>query len=77
MRKTSIAVVFLGLMALGRAHESWIDRDEADKDLPPWIQYYNKLKGSPKLLPWQQDEPDADAITAIDSHAAGGSMFRG
>ena len=51
----------LGAMAQAAAKDWPAMRDEADKGLPPWIQYYNRLKGEPRLGPFDQhlSEPES------------------
>jgi hypothetical protein len=48
-------------------------RDEADKGLPPWIQYYNRLKGEPKLGPFDQhlSEPESLNVKMIGKWGRG------
>jgi hypothetical protein len=43
-------------------------RDEADRGLPPWIQYYNRLKGEPRLGPFdRQPGPFRQNLTEPES----------
>jgi hypothetical protein len=58
-----LRVLFIALLALSAVWaKDWPQmRDEADKGLPPWIQYYDRLKGEPKLGPFDQhlDAPES------------------
>jgi hypothetical protein len=60
MRLRGLLIAFLALSSAWA--KDWPQmRDEADKGLPPWIQYYNRLKGEPRLGPFDQhlDEPES------------------
>ena len=48
-------------------------RDEADKGLPPWIQYYDRLKGEPKLGPLDQhlSEPESLNVRLVGKWGRG------
>jgi hypothetical protein len=54
-------MLFWGLVGVALARDWPQMRDEADKGLPPWIQYYDRLKGEPKLGPLCQhlSEPES------------------
>ena len=42
-------MLFWDLVGVALARDWPHVRDEADKGLPPWIQYSNRLKGEPRL----------------------------
>jgi hypothetical protein len=73
--KRLTAVVLLVVSAIGglRARDWPQMRDEADKGLPPWIQYYNRLKGEPKLGPFDQhlSEPESLNVRLVGKWGRG------
>ena len=61
MKRIGLLILFWGLVGVGLAKDWPAMRDEADRGLPPWIQYYNRLKGEPRLGPFDQhlSEPES------------------
>jgi hypothetical protein len=70
-RSTKSGAVPAIFRAEGRPQFSQAGTDEADRNLPPWIQYYNRLKGQPRLSPWQQDEPESLNVRMVGKWGRG------
>jgi len=71
MKMRLLAITICALSAVGWARDWRAMREEADRNLPPWIQYYNRLKGQPKLSPWQQDEPESLNVRLVGKWGRG------
>ena len=72
MRLQGLLIAFLALSSAWA--KDWPRmRDEADKGLPPWIQYYNRLKGEPKLGPFDQhlSEPESLNVRLVGKWGRG------
>jgi hypothetical protein len=72
MKLRGLIIAFLALSAVWA--KDWpAMRDEADKGLPPWIQYYNRLKGEPKLGPFDQhlSEPESLNVRLVGKWGRG------
>jgi hypothetical protein len=68
-----VILLMLGAMAQAGARDWPAMREEADKGLPPWIQYYNRLKGEPKLGPFDQhlSEPESLNVRLVGKWGRG------
>ncbi len=73
MKRIGLLMLFLGLVGVGQAKDWPQMRDEADKGLPPWIQYYDRLKGEPKLGPFDQhlSEPESLNVRLVGKWGRG------
>jgi len=72
MKLQGLLIAFLVLSAAWA--KDWpAMREEADKGLPPWIQYYNRLKGEPKLGPFDQhlSEPESLNVRLVGKWGRG------
>jgi len=61
MKRIGLLMLFWGLVGIGLAKDWPAMREEADRGLPPNMQYCDRLKGEPKLGPFDQhlDEPES------------------
>jgi hypothetical protein len=67
-------LLLLGASTWASGPPSWPTmREDADKGLPPWIQYYNRLKGEPKLGPFDQhlSEPESLNVRLVGKWGRG------
>jgi hypothetical protein len=73
MRIRDVAFIVVAVCAVCWAREWREMREEADKGLPPWIQYYNWLKGEPKLGPFCQhlSEPESLNVRLVGKWGRG------
>jgi len=62
MRIKTVLAILLMLGTMGLAKDWPAMREEADRGLPPWIQYYNRLKGEPKLGPFYQSLSEPESL---------------
>ncbi len=73
MKRIGLLLVLGVLSSIGWARDWPAMRDEADRGLPPWIQYYNRLKGEPRLGPFDQhlSEPESLNVKMIGKWGRG------
>jgi len=75
MRTKTVLVILLMLCAVAQAGvKDWpAMREEADKGLPPRMQYYNRLKGEPRLGPFDQhlSEPESLNVRLVGKWGRG------
>ncbi len=74
MKRFAVAVLLVASTIGGLKAKDWPQmRDEADKGLPPWIQYYDRLKGEPKLGPFDQhlSEPESLNVRLVGKWGRG------
>jgi hypothetical protein len=72
MKLRGLIIAILALSATWA--KDWPEmRAEADRGLPPWIQYYNRLKGEPKLGPFDQhlSEPESLNVRLVGKWGRG------
>jgi hypothetical protein len=73
MRRILLLLV-IGVVSDSAIAASWRDmREEAGKGLPPRIQYYNRLKGEPKLVSLfpSLDEPESLNVRLVGKWGRG------
>jgi len=73
MKRIGLLMLMWGLVGVGLAKDWPQMRDEADKGLPPWIQYYDRLKGEPRLGPFCQhlSEPESLNVRLVGKWGRG------
>ena len=73
MQTKTVLVILLLLGTLGLAKDWPAMREEADRGLPPRIQYYNRLKGEPRLGPFDQhlSEPESLNVRLVGKWGRG------
>jgi hypothetical protein len=66
-------MLFWGLVGAGLAKDWPEMREEADRGLPPWIQYYNRVKGEPKLGLFDRhlEEPESSGVKLVGKWGRG------
>jgi hypothetical protein len=73
MKRIGLLMLLSTLTGVALARDWPQMRDEADKGLPPWIQYYDRLKGEPKLGPLDQhlSEPESLNVKLVGKWGRG------